>query len=203
MTTDQAIAHDVKEANTNYPILQLLKDRWSPRVFTETEPTEQELRQLFEAARWSASSYNQQPWRFIVARKGSDTYQKIYDLLSDFNQSWVDSPVLVLCAYKKTFDNGKENFHALHDLGLCIGNLSIQAQSMGIALHQMAGVDFEKAKEVFEIPDDYHVATSISIGFYGGNPEDLKDDLEKQERQARERKPQAEFVFANEWGKSF
>ncbi|MEM1328405.1 MAG: nitroreductase family protein [Bacteroidota bacterium] len=203
MMTDQAIAHDVKEANTDYPILQLLQDRWSPRVFTDTEPTDQELRQLFEAASWAASSYNQQPWRFIVARKGTDTYKKIYDLLSDFNQSWVDSPVLVLTAYKKTFDDGKENFHALHDLGACVTSMTIQAQSMGIALHQMAGVDFEKAKEEFNIPDDFHVATAITIGFYGGNPEKLEDDLQKQEKQARERKPQSEFVFAEGWGKGF
>lgn len=199
----ETIEHQLKEADVNYPIQQILKDRWSPRVFTEVELKEKELRQLFEAVRWAASSYNQQPWRFIVGRKGSDTYQKIFDLMSDFNQGWVDSPVLILCAFKKTFDNGKDNFHALHDLGLGVGNMSLQAQSMGIALHQMAGVDRDEAKKAFGIPDDYHVATAIAVGFYGGDPSKLSDDLQEQEMKERTRMPQTDFVFNGEWGKSF
>lgn len=199
----ETIAHQTKEADVNYPIQQILRDRWSPRVFTEVEPTEKEIKQLFEAVRWAASSYNQQPWRFIVGRKGNNTYQRIFDLMSEFNQDWVDSPVLILCAFKKTFDNGKDNYHALHDLGLGIGNMSLQAQSMGIALHQMAGVDREKAQKIFEIPEDYHVATAIAVGFYGGDPTKLGDDLQEQEMKGRTRMPQTDFVFNGEWGKAF
>ncbi|MEM9887303.1 MAG: nitroreductase family protein [Bacteroidota bacterium] len=198
-----SIAQTKKEAQTDYPILQLLKDRWSPRTFSDIEPTEQELRQLFEAASWAASSFNRQPWRYIVARKGTETYQKIFDCLSDFNQSWATSPVLMLTAYKKTTDEGDNNFHAMHDLGLSVATLSIQAQSMGIALHQMAGVDWKAAHKAFDVPEDYHVTTAIALGFYGGNAETLSEDLQKQEQQARSRKDQKDFVFTGTWGEAF
>lgn len=203
MTDTIDIAQDTKRADTTYPILDVLKDRWSPRVFSSMEPSDFELRQLFEAARWAASSNNIQPWRFIIARKGTSTYGKMFDCLAEFNQGWVDSPVLVLAGYKKTSPSGKENFHALHDLGLALGNLSIQAQSMGLALHHMAGLDWQKAHEIFEVPEDYHIATAIAIGFYGGHPEKLPEDLQEAERSERQRNPQGEFVFQKTWGQAY
>src|SRR5690606_2304264 len=90
----------------------------------------------------------------------------------------------------------KENFHALHDLGLFMGNVIQQANSMGIAVHQMAGVQFKKAQEEFKFTDDYHVATGVAFGYFGGNPNDLPDDLKKKElQQMRSRKDQKEFAF--------
>lgn len=195
---------NTKAATTDYPILDNLKERWSPRTFSSKPPSEFELRQLFEATRWAASSRNEQPWRFMVGWKGTEAYDKIYDCLGEFNQSWVDAPVLVLAAYKKTFEfNGSENFHALHDLGLALGNMSVQAQAIGIGLHHMAGIDWRKAHKKFNVPNDFHVATAIALGYYGGEVENLPENLQKGETQARTRHPQKDFVFGKDWGEQF
>ncbi len=187
-----------KQTPTKYEIHPLLKGRWSPRAFSQKAITETEIKTLLEAGRWAPSSNNLQPWRIIWGLKGSDTYQRIFDCLVDFNQDWVeDTPALMLGAYKKDMKDGeKENFHALHDLGLFMGNVCVQATSMGIAVHQMAGLDQDKAKEEFKFPDNYHVATATAIGYYGGNPDTLPEDLQDEETKImRERKPQREFAF--------
>lgn len=187
-------------ADTKNEIFALLKQRYSPRTFMDDEIHEEHIRQLFEAARWSASSNNLQPWRFIYGIKGTDGYDTIYDCLSDFNKTWVNNaPLLMLTAYKEKKDNGDENFHALHDLGLCLGNMTVQAQYMGIGMHHMAGVDWKKAEKVFELPDDFHVSTAIALGYYGGDLDKLSDDLQKQETQQRERIPIEQFAFEGKW----
>ena len=122
------------------------------------------------------------------------------ECLSEFNQKWAkNAPVLILSAYKEKTKEGDENFHALHDLGLSLGNMTVQAQYMGIALHHMAGVDWKKAQEVFNVPDGYHITTAIAVGYYGGDLDNLNDDLREQEMEERERMPQDEFAFENEW----
>lgn len=186
-----------EHTDSKFQILPLLRERYSPRVFSDQPISEVELRSLFEAGRWAASSYNRQPWRIIWGIKGSKTYDRIFEVLSEFNQSWANNaPVLLLTAYKKTTDEGKENFHALHDLGLFMGNVTMQAQHLGIALHHMAGVDFENAKTKFKFPEEYHIATAVAVGYYGGNPEELSEELQKQEGpEDRTRLMQREFTF--------
>lgn len=187
-----------KTTPLDYPILDSLKNRWSPRVFASTPLTEQQVRILLEAGRWAPSASNIQPWRIVWGLKGSKMYDRIFSCLDEFNQSWAgNSQLLWINAFKKTMEkNEKENFHALHDLGLFMGNVLHQANSMGIATHQMAGLDFKKAHKEFNFPDDFHVATAVAFGYFGGNPEQLPEDLEKQERQKmRQRKPQEEFAF--------
>lgn len=192
-----------KIADNEHEIYALLKQRYSPRIFDDKKISDNDLNRLFEAVRWSASSSNLQPWRFIYAQKGSDSFDKIVDCLSEFNQKWASkAPVLLLTAYKEKNNNGDENFHALHDLGLSLGSMTIQAQYMSIALHHMAGVDWKKAQEVFEIPEGYHVSTAIAIGYYGGNLDELSEDLQKQETAKRERIPQTEFAYADGWKSS-
>jgi len=189
-----------KKANTDYDIHSLLTERWSPRMFDEKPVEDEKLNQLFEAARWAASSNNGQPWRFMYAHKGSDEYNRIFDHLADFNKQWVkNAPVLMLTAYKKKFDNGKENFHAPHDLGLAIGNFSAQAQSMGIAVHSMAGVDWQKAHKTYNVPDGYHITTAVALGYYGGDISNLPEDLQKAEKGDRKRMAQTEFVAKDKW----
>tara|TARA_B100001146_G_scaffold225215_1_gene248019 strand:+ start:24461 stop:25111 length:651 start_codon:yes stop_codon:yes gene_type:complete len=183
---------------TEYDIHPLIKSRWSPRAFDSKPLSEEDIHILLEAGRWAPSSNNLQPWRIIWGLKGSDTYNRIFDCLAEFNQGWVEgAPALWIGAIKTDMKEGKkENFHALHDLGLFMGNVVNQAESMGIAVHQMAGIDFEKAKKEFGFPDNYHVATATAFGYYGGNPETLSEDLQEEELQTkRERKPQAEFAF--------
>ncbi|EIJ40519.1 nitroreductase [Galbibacter orientalis DSM 19592] len=192
--------HLDKIAKTNHEIYALLKMRWSPRVFKEDKLQENEIKQLFEAARWAPSSFNRQPWRFMYAEKGSDTYDKILDCLSDFNKSWVtNAPLLMITAYKENTEEGDVNFHALHDLGLAVGNMSVQAQYMKIGMHQMAGIDWEKAQKVFKIPKGFHVATAIALGYYGGDFEKLNSELLEMEKSERDRIPQEDFAFKDSW----
>ena len=169
-------------------------------MFSNKEVTKDELNSLFEAARWAASSNNLQPWRFMYAYKGSKTYDKMYDCLAEFNQGWiVHAPVLIFTAIKENNPDGNKNFHALHDLGLAMGNLSIQAQAMDIAVHQMAGLDWKKAEKVFDVPEGYHIVSAVSIGHYGGDVEDLKEKYQDGEVEDRSRKAHNEIVKENAW----
>lgn len=187
-----------KTTPTDYPISDSIKNRWSPRVFANTPITEQQVKILLEAGRWAPSASNIQPWRVIWGLKGTEMYDRIFNCLDEFNSSWAgNSQLLWINAYKKTMNNRDvDNFHALHDLGLFMGNVIQQANSMEIAVHQMAGVDFKKAQQEFGFADDYHVTTAIAFGYFGGNPEDLPEDLRKQElKEKRERMSQDKFAF--------
>lgn len=189
-----------KKADTKYEIHSLLESRWSPRQFADKAVGREEIHQLLEAARWAASSANGQPWRFLYAFRGTEAYNTLVDHLSDWNQSWVrNAPVLMLTAYKKKFDKGKDNFHAMHDLGLAMGNLSTQAQSMGLAVHSMAGVNWKKAHETYNIPEGFHITTAVAIGYYGGDISQLDEKMRKGEVASRERIPQTEFAGEGEW----
>ena len=187
-------------ADTDNEIFALLKQRYSPRVFKNKTIDEAKIKQLFEAVRWSASSNNIQPWRFIYAQKGSEAYESIFCCLSDFNRKWANNaPILVLAIYKKENSKGQENFHALHDLGLGLGAMTVQAQYMGIGLHHMAGVDWQKAHKIFNIPEGFHVSTAIGIGYYGGNLDDLSEDLKAEETDKRKRIAIDQFAFKDTW----
>lgn len=188
---------------TKFEILPLLEERWSPRVFSEQPISELELRTIFEAGRWAPSSNNLQPWKIIWGIKGSKTYDRIFDCLDDFNKKWAgNAGALLIGAYKKTNDDGKENFHALHDLGAFSAMMTVQAQHLGIAVHQMAGVQHEKTKEEFKFPSNHHVATAIAMGYYGGDNEDLPEDLRKIESPKSERKLQRDFTFNGDFLKT-
>ena len=191
----------VKLADTDYPIHELLQKRWSPRAFSEKLIDTELLNQLFEAARWAPSSYNEQPWRFIVARKDNEeAYDQLASVMNDFNQSWaMDAPVLVLALTKTTFDlDGRDNPHAGHDLGQAIAHLTFEATKNDLYVHQMAGILPEKARELYNISDDYNPMTMFAIG-YKGQPESLNDKMKKQETSPRIRKDLDEIVFDGEW----
>lgn len=191
----------LKETPSDYPIVDLIKNRWSPRIFADTPITETDLQHLFEAGRWAPSSYNMQPWHIVWGIKGSETFDRIYKHLVEFNQNWVKhAGALLLGVVKTTNDKGENNAHAEHDLGQFAAMMSVQAQSMGIAVHQMAGVNGEEAKKEFNFPEEYKVVTAIALGHYGGNPENLESEqMEKQERSKRKRKRQEEFTYAGDF----
>lgn len=187
-----------KNTPVEHNILDSIINRWSPRTFASTPIKEEDVKILFEAGRWAPSCANIQPWRIIWGIKGTEMYDRLFNCLDDFNQQWAgNAQVLWINAFKKTMDdNEKENFHALHDLGLFMGNVIHQANSMGIATHQMAGVKFKKAQEEFNFPEDYHVATAVAFGYFGGEADDLPKDLKKEElKETRIRKEQNEFAF--------
>lgn len=190
-----------KLAQTEYPVHDLIQSRWSPRAFGDRSVEPEKLLSLLEAARWAPSSYNYQPWSFIVATKDDATeYNRLLSTLVEFNQGWAkNAPVLILAVAKIRNDDGKTNRHALHDVGLALENLIIQATSLGLFAHQIAGFNVDTAREVYQIPEDYEPATVVTIG-YPGDPQSLPDGLRDRELAPRVRKPLTEFVFTGQWG---
>ena len=191
-----------KPADTQYPVLDVIKRRWSPRAFADRPIEAQKVRRLFEAARWAASSFNEQPWRFIVATKDqADEYQKVLRCLVEGNQAWAQlAPLIGLTLAKKTFTrNDKPNRVRVHDIGLAMGNLSLQATAMDLFVHQMAGVHLDQVVEVFDVPDDFEPVAGFAVG-YPGEPGLLPDNLREPEQAVRTRKPFSEFVFTGEFG---
>jgi nitroreductase len=186
-----------KIAETYQPILEILQKRWSPRAFSDQPIKQATIDILIEAARWTPSAYNEQPWRFIIATKeNEEKYQKLLNCLGEFNQVWAKSaPVLMITvARKKLTLNGELNVHAWHDLGAAMANLTAQATSEDIYVHQMAGFSAEKARDTFQISDDYEAVTAVAIG-YLGDPNQLPDKLKERELAPRERKPISELIL--------
>jgi nitroreductase len=191
-----------KKALTNYPIHELLAERWSPYAFQNRSVSEADLRSLFEAARWAASSYNEQPWSYIIATKENpDHFQQLLECLVEGNQIWAkDAPVLALGIVSLKFTrNNQDNRAAIHDLGLASGNLLVEATTRGICVHQMIGILPDKARELFEIPEGYEAFTAMAIG-YQGDPMILPDGLKERDLMPRQRKPLEQFVFGGKWG---
>ncbi|MGA8264712.1 MAG: nitroreductase family protein [Ignavibacteriaceae bacterium] len=181
---------------------ELIKKRYSPRAFSNEAVEEEKIISLLEAARWSPSSMNEQPWRFIVGVKGEgETYEKIYNALFEQNQSWAkNAPVLILAVVKEFNDISKQNNrHAEYDLGQAIAHLTIQATSLNLYLHQMGGFDPDKAGKLFNIPEGYTPMSVIAIG-YLGNIDSLPEQLKVREKAKRNRKELSELVFDESFG---
>jgi nitroreductase len=195
-----------KPAQNQYPIHDLIKYRWSPVIFNNSKMVESEkIASLLEAAKWSPSCFNEQPWSFIVATKENpEEYEKLFSCIVEGNQKWVQNvPVLMMAIAKLNFaSNNNFNRHAFHDVGLALGNLTLQAESMGLRVHQMGGFYIEKTREVYQIPEGYEPITAIAIG-YEGDMDAAETDLQKRDNSPRIRKPLQEFVFSNTWGNSY
>ena len=182
--------------------LDLIRRRWSPRAFSERPVSSQDLALLLEAARWAASSSNEQPWRFIIAKKSDPaTHQRLLESLVEANQAWArNAPLLLLMAAKRTFtSNGSPNRFALHDTGMALANLMLQATSMGIHAHAMAGFDRERARVSFAIPEDFELGAAVAVG-YLGDPASLSAKHQQSELAPRSRKPLEALAFGGEWG---
>ncbi len=191
-----------KPAETSCPIHDPIQRRWSPRAFTDRPVEEEHLMQLFEAARWASSCFNEQPWQFIVATKATPKeYERMLSCLVEGNQEWAKlAPVLILTVAKSTFDhNGKANPHAWHDMGLAIGNLVIQATTLGLSLHQMAGILPDRIREVYGVPPEFDPVTALALG-YAGEASLLPGEFGQREQASRTRRSLAEIVFGGQWG---
>ena len=192
----------IKTAATDYPILPVLAERWSPYGFEDRPVAEADLRSLFEAARWAASSYNEQPWNYVVAtREDSREFERLLLCLVEANQAWAKAaPVLVLGVVRLRFaKTSKDNRAAVHDLGLAAGNLVAEATARGLSVHQMIGILPDKAREVYRIPEHCEAWTAMAIG-YKADPAKLPDALKGRDLAPRQRKPLGEFVFTGQWG---
>ncbi|HKS81536.1 MAG TPA: nitroreductase family protein [Candidatus Acidoferrales bacterium] len=191
-----------KPAETEAPIHDVLSHRWSPRAFDSRPVEPEKLRSLFEAARWAASSYNAQPWYFLVGTKDDpENFKRVLDCFVEFNQGWAkNAPVVALSVAGMAFQhNGQPNRHAFHDVGQAAANLALQATSLGLQIHQMGGILPDKAREIFGIPEGFEAVAGIALG-YPGDPASLPEGMRQQEVAPRQRKELSSFVFSGKWG---
>ena len=190
-----------KPAVTAAPILDVIRERWSPRAF-DTRPVEREkLLSVLEAARWAASSTNAQPWRFIVAtRDNSAEFAKMLNILRESNQAWAqNAPVLMLAVAKMYHDNGHLNRHATHDTGMALAHVALQATALDLYVRMIGGFHPEKAVEAYNIPDGFEPITALALGYYG-DPQQLPEQRREQELNThRSRKPLSAMVFSSDW----
>jgi nitroreductase len=196
-----------KELLSSPKIHPNIRGRTSPRAYSEKLVSDEDLLKIFEAARWGASAFNEQPWRYIYASKKDLTkYNKLKSFLDPWNELWAkDAPVIAIAIRKKTFTyNGKPNPFSTHDLGMAQANLGFEAQSLGVSIHPMGGFFPEKIKAEFDLPDDYEPVTMMAMG-YRGNVKRLPADMQEGELKARERKGLSEIAFEGSFGneKSF
>ena len=193
-----------KPAPSNVPVHELIRNRWSPRAFADKAVAPEVLSSLFEAARWAPSSSNEQPWAYLVATKEDpENFAKLLSTLVEFNQSWAkNAPVLALSvAHLNWSRDGRPNPVAQHDVGSASAQLTFEANSRGLFVHQMAGFDGKKAREVFGIPEDWQPVAAMAIG-YPGDPASLPEKLRDRELAARTRKPLNEMVMTGKWGRT-
>ena len=203
MTLSAIEVNNLKQAPAVEGVIPAVLNRWSPRSFADREVSPADLRKVFEAARWSASAYNEQPWRFLVGTRNSAAYKNIFSALIGFNQGWAGAaPVLILGAASTQFaHNGTANAYALYDLGAAAGALSLQAAELGLRTHSMAGFDHDAARQAFGIPEDYALGAVIALG-YQGEPAALgHEQMITMETAPRERKPLSDLVLSG-WGEA-
>lgn len=186
-----------KTAETGTAVHELIRKRWSARSFSDKAISREEMDTLLEAAIWAPSSINEQPWRFIYAFKGEKAFDQLVSCLAPFNQTWAkNAGALVLVLAKKHFERegNPENRHALHDAGAAVAMLLIQATSMDIYGHIMGGVDLQKTKAEFHIPDTLEIGSVVALG-YLDSPDKLEEPLKSRELAPRTRKGIKEISF--------
>jgi nitroreductase len=187
-----------RSATTDTPILDVLAARFSTRVFDPAATIEESaLASALEAARWSPSANNTQPWRFIVTRRGSDEFAEVYDTLRDFNKAWAgDAAVLVVAAATTTTADGSPMHFAQYDTGQAVAHFTVQASAEGLATHQMGGFDRAAVKDAFDLPESITPLTVIAVGAAGSLTE-TSDEVRARESAPRTRLPLSEFVLVN------
>ncbi len=186
-----------KPADAAWPIEELIRRRWSPRAFAERAIEPEKLARLFEAVRWSASCYNDQPWSFIVATRDETVeFARLLSCLIEGNQAWATrAGVLMVSVARLNFaHSGQPNRHAIHDVGLATAQLMLQATAMGLFAHAMAGFHPDKVRELYGVPEGYEPVAAIAAG-YPGDPAVLSESQRQREVAPRTRKTQQEFVF--------
>src|SRR5262245_3012157 len=192
----------VKHASPDHPVHELIAKRWSPYAYADRHVSVEDLRSLFEAARWAPSSYNEQPWSYIVATQDDRReYDRALSCLVEGNQAWAKAaPVLGLGCTSLNFTlNDKPNAAAIHDLGLAAGNLCLEAAARGLHVHQMIGILPDRARQEFKIPEGVQPLTGFAIG-YAADASALPEKLKERDLAPRTRKPLAKFVFGGQWG---
>jgi nitroreductase len=202
---EDAFMSHPKHAQPDHDIHDLIRRRWSPRAFDATlEVSRADLFRLFEAARWTPSSMNEQPWRFVVATRAGtpDAFEALLRSLHPANQSWAAAaPILLLVtAHAIAARSGAPNTHALYDTGQAMAFLTLQATAMGLAVRQMEGFDAARARDAAHVPGDFDVVVLAAIG-YPGDPAGLPTERHRAaELSPRQRRPVTESLFHGVWG---
>lgn len=197
-----------RPVDVRFPVMPALHERWSPRSFDDREPESQKLGSIFEAVRLAPSAHNSQPTRFMIGRKGrGEMFDRLFDCLDPHNQEWAHrAPTLILGSVaRRRFSQVSGEFveypHCLHDLGLAVMSLIVQAQYVGLHCHPMAAFDCEKAQVELNIPQLYLPAIMIALG-YPGDPAVLPLPLQQREVAPRTRRSLEEIVFEHAWGQA-
>lgn len=192
---NDTLNQNVKITETDRDIHPLIEKRWSPRAFSDKSITEEQVQQLLEAARWSASSMNEQPWRYVYAFRGTPGFDQLWQCLMPGNQPWAkNAAVLMLAMYKKTFSrNGRPNASATHDLGMANAQMILQAAEHDIYAHMMGGFDKDQTMELLEFDDDVAPFCIIAFG-YLGDPDQLREPYKTRELGQRSRLPVEAFA---------
>jgi nitroreductase len=183
-------------AQTDAPLIGALVERWSPRAYDRDAVVSPDVVDvLLEAARWAPSANNSQPWRFVVAHRGSPEFTAIHDALMGFNQAWADSAAVLIVNIAETTDaEGRERPWATYDLGQAVAHLSVQAQHEGLHTHQMGGFDGEALKAAFGLGETLKVVSVIALGV-PGDVDVLPDALREREVAPRQRLTLDELVL--------
>lgn len=186
-----------RSAETDAPVLDILADRWSPRAFAAEETIDEtRLASALEAARWAPSANNTQPWRFVVARRGTPAHARIHDALVGFNQAWAgDAAVLIVAVAETAAADGRAQGFAAYDLGQAVAHLSVQAHHDGLHVHQMGGFDRDVLRGAFDLEVRFEPLTVIALGPIG-DPSTLPEVLQQREAAPRERRPLTESLIA-------
>ena len=178
-----------EKRKADHPVDKIFLNRWSPRAMTGEAISQDDLMSLFEAARWAPSSYNNQPWRLLYARRDSEHWPLFFDLLVEFNQDWAkNAGALVLFISKSHFDfNGEPSVTHSFDTGAAWENLALQGSLKGLVVHGMQGFDYEGARTALKIPEGFAVEAMAAIG-KPADPATLSDDLKAKEAPSDRRK---------------
>ena len=187
---------NIKKTNNIFPIHPLIENRWSSRSFNETqEVSNEDISSLIEAARWAPSSYNDQPWRFLISKRGDSNYELITKSLAEFNQLWAPkaSAYIVVVGATKRAD-GSPNYAYKYDCGQAVGFLTVEATHRGLMLHQMGGFDKQQLHQDLKIQEDLDVLVVIAIGYYEDNDQ-IQEPIKSLELTERVRKSHEEILL--------
>lgn len=186
-------------------VSETIAHRHSPLAYSHEAVSHIKLEKVLKAAQWSASAFNEQPWRFIIGeRDKGDSHEKVLLTLAEPNQLWArHAPVLIIAVYKKDFTQFENpNNHGAYDTGQAMSALALQAAALDLHVHQMAGFSAEKAKSLFNIPDGFQPIAAAALG-YKGAIEDLPESLHARAKAPRKRKDLSEIAFLGDWGQSW
>ncbi|MGZ8805004.1 MAG: nitroreductase family protein [Microbacterium sp.] len=186
-----------RRAATDSPILDVLTDRWSTRIFDASAPVDEvALASALEAARWAPTAGNAQPWRVIVARRGTTEHDKIVATLAGFNSAWAADAAVLIVFVAETARDGKPLMWALYDTGQVAAHFTVQAHADGLSTHQMGGFDRDAIAAEFGLSENFTPVTVMAVGTLGDIRE-ASEELQARENAPRERRGLGESVLVS------